>query len=64
MLEKKAISITKDSISEFLYQIESSFATTYLEASPEEVSSLERAVKGFETLSFDWAICLSKYLHI
>ena len=64
MLEKKSIGITSDTLSDFLYQIESSFANTFREASAEEVSKLERvAVKGFESLSFDWALCLSKYLH-
>ena len=64
MLEKKSIGITSDTLSDFLYQIESSFANTFREASAEEVSKLERvAVKGFESLSFDWALCLSKYLY-
>ena len=62
MLEKKKIAITSDSLSEFLHQIESSFANAFQDASPEELSTLERSVKGFETLSFDWAICLSKYI--
>ena len=62
MLEKKSIGITSDTLFEFLCQIESSFSNTFREASAEEVSKLEKvAVKGFESLSFDWALCLSKY---
>ena len=44
----------------FLDQIEASFASAFLEASPEDKSILEVNVKGFETLSFDWLLALGK----
>lgn len=44
----------------FLDQIEASYAITFSEATVEDKSILDVNVKGFESLSFDWTLALSK----
>ena len=62
MLEYKEIGLTTEYLTRFLRDIEMSFANAFFEAAKEDLSILEKTtIKGFETLSFDWSICLSKY---
>ena len=44
----------------FLNQMEASYAMSFKEATPEDKSILDVNVKGFESLSFDWTLALSK----
>ena len=58
MLEQKDLGLTSESLSQSLHTIEVSFANGLRQTTSEDKLN---AVKGFETLSFDWVICLSKY---
>jgi hypothetical protein len=52
------------SILTFLDQIEASFAYGYLDSIVEDRSIFDLNVKGFEALSFDWALALGKIVNI
>merc|ERR1719360_242125 len=58
MLERKPLNFTSKSILDFLNRSEISFCVTFMEASPEDESILEKNVRGFDNLSFDWSLCL------
>ena len=52
----------KNGLKLFLDLTELSFAAAISEKVPEDESLFDKNVKGFENLSFDWALALSKYI--
>ncbi len=61
MTERKKIDLTSSSLMQSLDQVEVSYALTFIEASKDDRSLLDVSVKGFENLSFDWALSIIVY---
>ena len=55
---------SEDTLLTFLKNIESSYAAAFLDASIDDKPDLDNNVKGFEHMSFDWALALCKYCMI
>ena len=60
IIDRVMLKYSEETLLTFLKNIESSYAAAFLDASVEDKPDLDQNVKGFEHMSFDWALALCK----